>query len=129
MPALPAHCAIAFHPVRREAAQNRLAILDAGTGAIHILDAHQPSPAMGTRIQIAAERGNQRTEMQKTAGRRRKAAHIRSIFHDKAPKNLIQESNAAKQKSRNRKNPIDDEIFSHPKRLITIKNTNHKRLA
>ena len=43
---------------------------------IDVLDTQQPLPAVGARVEIAADGGDQRTEMQRPSRRRREAAAV-----------------------------------------------------
>jgi hypothetical protein len=48
---------------------------------IHVFDPHQPLSAVNFRIEITAERRNQRTEVERPRGRRGETSAINSTNH------------------------------------------------
>ena len=54
-------------------------------GAVEVLDAQQPAAAVLAGIEVAAERGNQRTEMQRPGGRGGEAADVAHCATRAAP--------------------------------------------
>ncbi len=73
---LPDDIAIPFEAEALERGQNFIGRTRHVARGIDILDAHEPAPAGGTGIQIAACRRDQRPEMERPCRRRRKAAAI-----------------------------------------------------
>ena len=75
-PALPHDLAIPFEAKAFEGGEDTLGGAGHRAWAVDILDAQQPASAVGARFQEAADRGDQRAEVQRAGRRGREAADV-----------------------------------------------------
>src|SRR6266704_5362500 len=75
---------VPFEPIRLEHLENRLGSPPSLTRPIEILHAHQPSSPVPARLEVAADRGDERAEMQQTGRGGCKAPTIgsRRVMHN-----------------------------------------------
>lgn len=74
--ALPDSRTVGFKAINRELPADFLVCFAGATRLINIFDTQQPEPTRRAGIGVACHRRNQRTEVQRAAGRRRKAPNV-----------------------------------------------------
>ncbi len=75
-PALPDDVAVPFEAEASERGDDRVGRAGHRARRIDVLDAQQPVPAMAACLEATADGGDQRAEMQRSAGRGREAADV-----------------------------------------------------
>src|SRR5688572_13827850 len=70
---------VPVQPERLERAQDLVSRAWPLAGRVEVLDAHQPAARLRPRVEIAADGGHERTEMEGTAGGGGEAAEVRAL--------------------------------------------------